>query len=131
MLVIAQELATGRLATLLDRINIVVWPRVNPDGVLKQQRVSASGIDINRDHLLLRTPEAQAEAQLLRDYAPVAVIDAHEYTVGGRFVDKFGAVQKFDALVQYAMTANLPEFITKASEEWFRQPMLASLKSKA
>ena len=31
-------------------------------------------------------------------------------------------------MVQYAMTANLPEFITKASEEWFRQPMLASLK---
>lgn len=131
LLVIARELAGGRLGALLDRLNVIVWPRVNPDGAASDQRASASGIDINRDHLLLRTPEAQGQAQLLRDYAPVLVIDAHEYTVGGRFVEKFGAVQKYDALVQYAMTPNNHEFLTKASEEWFRQPLLAALKSRS
>jgi hypothetical protein len=58
------------------------------------------------------------------------VVDAHEFSVLGRFVEKFGAVQRFDALIQYAMTANLPEFVAKASEEWFRQPMLQSLKAQ-
>jgi hypothetical protein len=32
-------------------------------------------------------------------------------------------------LFQYAMTANLAPFVTKAAEEWFRQPLLANLRS--
>jgi hypothetical protein len=128
LLVIAQELAHGRLAPLLDRINVVVFPRANPDGADANQRVTANGIDANRDHLLLRTPEAQAQAVLMRQYAPVVAVDAHEYTVVGRYLEKFGAVQRFDALLQYATTANLPEFVTKASEEWFRRPAAARLR---
>ena len=128
--VIAQELAQGSLQQVLDRINVIVLPRANPDGALAHRRVTANGIDANRDHLLLKTPEAQAQAQLVRDYQPMVVIDAHEYTVVGRYLEKFGAVQRFDALVQYAMTANLPPFITQASEEWFREPLLASLKEQ-
>ena len=128
LIVIAQELAQGVLSSLLNRINVVMLPRANPDGAQAGRRLTASGIDANRDHLLLRTPEAQAQAQLMRDYRPTVVVDAHEYTAIGRYLTKFGAVQRFDALVQYAMTANLPEFITKASEEWFRRPLLASLQ---
>ena len=130
LLVIARELAQGSLQSLLDRINVIVLPRANPDGAQANQRVTANGIDANRDHLLLKTPEAQAQAQLVRDYQPAVVIDAHEYTVVGRYLEKFGTVQRFDALVQYAMTANLPPFITQASEEWFREPLLASLKEQ-
>ncbi len=130
LLVIAQELAQGSLQQVLDRINVIVLPRANPDGAQGNQRVTANGIDVNRDHLLLKTPEAQAQAQLVRDHQPAVVIDAHEYTVVGRYLEKFGTVQRFDALVQYAMTANLPTFITQASEEWFRGPLLASLKEQ-
>ena len=127
LIVIAQELAGGRLAALLDRIDVVVLPRANPDGAAADKRVTAGGIDVNRDHLLLRTPEAQALAALVREFSPLVVVDSHEFTALGRFVEKFGAVQRFDALVQYAMTANLPAFVTKASEEWFRLPMLQAL----
>lgn len=130
LLVIAQELADGRLGTLLDRIDVVVLPRANPDGADADRRTTTSGIDMNRDHLLLRTPEAQAQAQLVRDFNPVVVVDSHEFAALGRYVDKFGLAQRYDALVQYAMVANLPEFITKASEEWFRRPMLQSLKGQ-
>lgn len=129
LLVIAEQLAGGRLERLLDKVNVVVLPRANPDGAALGQRLSASGIDINRDHLLLRTPEAQAQALLARRYAPIVVVDSHEYPVGGHFAAKFGAVQRNDVLMQYAMTANLPEFLTKASEEWFRRPLLAQLQA--
>lgn len=128
LIVIAQQLARGPLASVLDQINVVVLPRANPDGAEGQRRVTASGIDVNRDHLLLKTPEAQAQARLVRDFRPAVVVDAHEYTVVGRYLEKFGAVQRFDALLQYATTANLPEFIVRASEEWFRRPVLAALK---
>jgi len=129
LMVIAQELAHGKLQSLLDRINVVILPRANPDGAKTGTRMTASGIDANRDHLLLRTPEAQAQALLAREFRPAVVVDAHEYPVVGRYLQKFGTVPRFDALVQYAMTANLPELLNKAAEEWFRQPMLASLKS--
>lgn len=130
LLVMARELAQGLLLPQLSRINVVIVPRANPDGAASGQRATTGGLDMNRDHLLLNTPEARALAQLMRDYQPTVVVDAHEYTAAGRFVEKFGAVQKYDALVQYATTANLPEFLTKAAEEWYRRPMLAALKTQ-
>jgi Zinc carboxypeptidase len=130
LLIVARELAQGLLTPLLDRINVVIVPRANPDGASRNQRVTQGGIDMNRDHLLLATPEAQALARLTRDYRPMVVVDAHEYTAVGRFQQKFNALQRYDALLQYATTANLPEFLTKASEEWYRRPMLAALKTQ-
>jgi hypothetical protein len=129
-LVVARELAQGLLEPLLDKINVLVVPRANPDGAAANQRTTANGIDMNRDHLLLNSPEARALAQLGRDYQPTVVLDAHEYTVVGRYLQKFGTIQKFDALLQYAMTANLPPFLTRASEEWYRRPVVAALKSQ-
>ena len=130
LLVIARSLASGPLQALLDRINVIVLPRANPDGALVGARETANGIDANRDHLLLRTAEAQAQARLTRMYQPAVIVDAHEYSVIGRYLAKFGAIQRYDALLQYAMTANVPEFISKAAEEWFRQPIEASLKAE-
>ena len=130
LLVIARELSQGLLQPLLERINVIIVPRANPDGAATGQRVTQSGLDMNRDHLLLATPEAQALAKLTRDYRPTVVVDAHEYTAVGRFLEKFGALQRFDALVQYATTANTPEFLTRAAEEWYRRPLLASLQAQ-
>ena len=130
LLVIARELAQGLLQPELERINVVIVPRANPDGANSGQRLTANRVDMNRDHLLLNTPEAQALAKLIRDYQPTVVVDAHEYTVVGRYLQKFNAVQKFDALFEYATTANLPEFLTKAGEEWYRRPLLAALKGQ-
>ena len=130
LIVIAQELAHGRLQPLLERIDVLVVVRANPDGAALGQRLTASGIDMNRDHLLLRTPEAQALAQLAREYQPIVVADAHEFAALGRLVGKYGAAPRADLLLQYAMVANLPAFVTRASEEWFRQPVLQSLKAE-
>ena len=130
LLVVARELSQGLLRPLLERINVIIVPRANPDGSADSKRTTSGGLDMNRDHLLLNTPEAQALARLTRDYRPTVVVDAHEYTVVGRFLQKFDAIQKYDALLQYATTANIPEFLTKASEEWYRRPLLAALSAQ-
>ena len=130
LIVIAQQLAQGPLQPLLDQIDVLIVARANPDGAALGRRLTASGIDMNRDHLLLRTPEAQALAQLAREYRPTVVVDAHEFMALGRFVAKFGAAPRADVLLQYATVANLPEFISRASEEWFRRPVLQSLKAE-
>jgi hypothetical protein len=123
-------LAQGLLEPLLDRLNVVVVPRANPDGAAAGTRVTANAVDMNRDHLLLSTPEARALAKLVNDYQPILVVDAHEYAVMGTFLQKFNAIQRYDALLQYTTTANYPEFLTKASQEWYQQPMVAALKSQ-
>ncbi|MFN4119140.1 M14 family metallocarboxypeptidase [Acidovorax sp.] len=130
LLVISRELTQGLLEPLLDKINVVIIPRANPDGATASTRVTANGVDMNRDHLLLNTPEARALARVVNDYRPVLVVDAHEYTVVGRYLQKFNAIQRYDALLQYTTTANYPEFLTKASHEWYHQPMMAALKAQ-
>lgn len=124
LLVVARSLAQGPLAPLLEALNVIVLPRANPDGAQSGQRATASGIDLNRDHLLLRTPEAQAIAGLMRDYAPMVVADAHEYPAVAPYLDKFGGVARADVLLQYAMAPNVHEFVSRAAEEWFRRPLL-------
>jgi len=128
LLVAAQQLGEGRFERILEQIDVYLLPRANPDGAALGQRAAADGVDLNRDHLLLRTPEAQAEAELVRGLAPLVVLDLHEYPVDAAlWTSRFGAVQRFDVLLQYAGTANMPPFVTKAAEEWFRAPLVAAL----
>lgn len=130
LMVVARDLTGGKLASLLSRVDVVVVPRANPDGASMHQAGALDGTDIATDHLLLRTPEARALAALVRDNRPSVVVDAEEYEAAGPFMAKFDAAPRFDLLMQYAMTANLPAFITRASDEWFRRPMLAALQKE-
>src|SRR5690606_14925619 len=106
---------------------VFIVPRANPDGAEAGTRATANGVDMDGDHLLLNTPESQALAALVRDYRPIAVIDAHEFAAAGPYLEKFHSLQRYDALLQYATTANVQEFLTKASKEWYHAPMVQSL----
>ncbi|MEJ7139141.1 M14 family metallopeptidase [Amphibiibacter pelophylacis] len=125
-LVLAQQLAANPDG-ILSRINVLLVPLANPDGYERFQRATASGLDMNRDHLLLRTPEAAALAGIARRYAPQVVLDLHEFTVGGRWVDKFGVVQKNDALLQSASVGNLDPALRAFAENQVLAPALAAL----
>lgn len=112
-LVLAQSLATDR-SSWLDRVNVLIMPRANPDAAERFMRETANRIDLNRDHLLLRTPESQAIARVVQRYAPQVVLDLHEFTVAGRWVGKFGAVMRADALLQAATVGNLSPAVQQA-----------------
>lgn len=126
LMVLAQELADGRHDAVLGHVDIVLLPRANPDGADHGARRNAEGIDVNRDHLLLRSAEARALAALLLRFEPIVVLDLHEHTVLGRYLQKFGAVQRHDLLLQHATAANLDAAHARASDEWLRQPVLAA-----
>lgn len=128
LLIVARELSPGGLLEpLLQKINVVIVPRANPDGAETASQLTADGTDLANDHLVLNTPEARALAKLARDYRPAVVIDLHEYQAAGIFLQKYQAVQRYDALLQYANTSNTHEFVTKASREWFTQALRNAL----
>ncbi|MGE6753660.1 M14 family metallopeptidase [Rossellomorea sp. NPDC071047] len=133
ILAIANRL-TGELGEeVLDDINVIVIPRINPDGSYAFIRQLANGLDGNRDHIKLETPEVQAVHKEFNKYSPEVVIDAHEYSVYSsafRQVGEEGALKFHDILIQSGRNLNIPERIRTMSNRLFQEPVLADLESK-
>lgn len=68
-----------QLLALLDKIDFYILPSVNIDGSEAGQRVTANGIDLNRDQTLLSTPEARTMQRVASTVKPHLFIDFHEY----------------------------------------------------
>lgn len=128
-LALIQELATPASAPLLDRVNVLIVPRANPDGAAAFVRGLANGGDVNRDHLLVATPEGAALALVNREFQPDVVLDCHEFGVKTRWLEKFGGLQRHDALIQYATVSNLPVALTELADRRFRVPLVAALEA--
>ncbi len=118
------------LADVLDSVEVVVVPRLNPDGADRFTRRNAGGHDVNRDHLLLSTPEAQALAALVARVRPVLVADVHEYRAVGPWPERFGALPRHDVLFQHATVPNLAPGLTEAGRAWFREPLARALQAE-
>lgn len=70
-----------------ERVTIRAVPMLNPDGAEIYQRRNLQGIDINRDAIDLKTPEARLLKQLRDDWNPAIGFNLHNQnsltTVGG------------------------------------------------
>ncbi len=119
MLALARALADGELSPLLDQISVVIVPRANPDGAAADTRDTANGADLNRDHGLLAQPETKLLHALARQLRPAVVVDAHEFTVGRRWVEQLGGLQSVDLMLLSATHPMVPDAVrTLAAQEF-------------
>jgi dipeptidyl-peptidase 4 len=69
---------TPRGRELLDRVNVLVVPTLNPDGTERRTRTNTLGYDMNRDFIVAETPEISAILeQVLTEWWPDVYVDVH------------------------------------------------------
>jgi hypothetical protein len=130
LLALARRLVGGLDAQALQRVDVVLVPRLNPDGAASGQRDNTAGIDIEGDHLALRSPEAWALAGLIRELDPAVVVDVREYDADPPAWRSLGALATADLLLDAGVTAWQSPFITRAGAEWFLSPLAKALAAK-
>lgn len=128
MLALASALATGEPASLLDRIGVVIVPRVNVDGSAADRRVLASGADANRDHLLLSQPEVRALHEAMCVLPPDVVFDHHEFSVGRRWVEKFNGLQGSDVMILEATNPSISRGLSAIAHDLYRPALEEAIR---
>ena len=88
-LTMAHSLANGKHDDLLDKVNVIILPRVCADGVKNFNRstndiralqwtTDLSARDLNRDNVLLDLPVTRAMRKMITSYLPHFTVDLHE-----------------------------------------------------
>ncbi|MGD7008901.1 M14 family metallopeptidase [Metabacillus sp. 84] len=118
VLAMAKKLSGKFGNDVLDHINVIIVPRVNPDGSYLFSRQLKNGLDGNRDHVKLESRELQAIHSEFNKFMPEVVIDAHEYGAGQEF-SKLGLLKYHDVLLLSGKNLNIPERIRNISDELY------------
>ncbi len=93
LLMLIRDLAEGRHRNWADSLVILMAPIYNADGNERVnlfnrprqngplagmgQRPNAQGLDLNRDHMKVKSPEARSLLQVFNTYDPKVVVDLH------------------------------------------------------
>ncbi len=77
-LALIRDLAVGDLQPLLKRVNVLVMPQTNPYGNFVDRRANEQGLDLNRDHVKLESPETRAIHAVFAQWTPEVTLDVHE-----------------------------------------------------
>jgi len=87
-----RDIAAGDHAALLEAVDIVFVPVLNPDAhenasangrpiqrgpAIKGARTNSQGLDLNRDYARLESPEIAAVVKLLQQFDPALYVDVH------------------------------------------------------
>ncbi|HKK09641.1 MAG TPA: hypothetical protein VJ939_02340, partial [Bacteroidales bacterium] len=107
----------GRLNHVLNSVNLLLMPQVNPDGGDLHQRRNASDVDLNRDHLLMRAPETRAVERIFEKYRPVVSVDIHEYYPYSDSWKEFGYRREFDIQVGTLTNPNISDSLIHYQRE--------------
>lgn len=75
---LAREKARSEVAAILSSFTLRMIPMLNPDGAAVYERRNAQGIDINRDALMLATPEGRLLKSIRDRFSPILGFNLHD-----------------------------------------------------
>jgi hypothetical protein len=133
VLAVATRLTEDFGKDVLNKVNIVIVPRINPDGSYAFKRQLANNLDGNRDYIKLESPEVQSVRAEFNRFSPEVVIDAHEYTPyssGFKNIGKEGVWKYHDILLQSGRNLNIPQNIRDVSDELFVNSTLTAIEKQ-
>lgn len=78
-LVMLQEMAGEYGKNVIEKINVVVIPWINPEGAYLFRRATYDGFDMNRDHMALKSKELSYIHTAYKNILPEVVVDNHEF----------------------------------------------------
>jgi hypothetical protein len=85
-------------------------------------------VDINRDHVKVALPETAALHAVVNEFQPHVFVDAHEFSVATRWIEKFGVLQSYDLLLQYATNPNVPPALTRLADSVYLRNMRGAVE---
>ena len=117
-LIVARKLL-GEDAGLLDKLDLILVPQVNPDGSEAGQRHNANDMDLNRNHVILSEPESHALHGLFLDWMPEVALDVHEYNaVLSRWIEE-GYIKDADEMLGGVTNLNIDPEIMRFTRDVF------------
>ena len=75
---LARNSSQPGIARILEAFTLRMIPMLNPDGALGYERRNAQGIDINRDALMLTTPEGRLLKSIRDRFSPILGFNLHD-----------------------------------------------------
>jgi hypothetical protein len=100
------KFASGDFNALLEKIDLLIVPQMNPDGGELYQRRTSDSVDLNRNHVLLSSPETRALHDLFYQWLPQVTLDVHEYGTMSRSWSDSGFVRIADTQLGMLTNAN-------------------------
>ncbi|KAI1068747.1 hypothetical protein LB507_006279, partial [Fusarium sp. FIESC RH6] len=116
-------------ASILEKMDILILPRYNPDGVAYFQRFLGTGYDPNRDHIRFAAQQTRDVKALIVDFHPHIAVDAHEYSATRPFGDNQQWHQAVDGQFDAMKNLNIHKDIREYSESVFA-PRIAGAMEK-
>lgn len=98
----------------LEKMNVIVFPRLNMYGAEKNNNRLAGGIDMNTDHILLSASETKDIKKEIMRYNPEVILDLHEYPASEEAFSKFSKnkiLPYYDILISPPTNKNISEVI--------------------
>ena len=109
---------------VLEKVDLLILPRYNVDGVEYLQRQLASNYDPNRDHSVLVREQTRRIRQLQSAFDPHIFVDDHEYTGVSPVAQRY--IRSQDLLVSANKGLNVNPDIRRLNEDFVKDVFAAT-----
>ena len=110
------------------KCQLALLPCLNPDGLARNTRTNAQGIDLNRDHQLLAGVETQALHHFVRRWQPHLILDVHTYPPRRKHLVRQNLVYCHDLFLDVMSNPAINHPLLTIAAERCLEPVLAQIR---